>query len=316
MAVEKNERQCHWKTDRVIKRIIDISEQAYLHQKNRQLLIDKEGETVARVPIEDLAVLILQHPAIVISQSLIIACQENNVVIIFCDARHLPYSVIFPLTEGNSLHTKMLREQINVTLPIKKRIWQQIVTQKIAGQATTLKRLGKNSQTLEHLARQVKTGDREHHEAQAAQKYWHMLFGQEFRRDTEAEGINAMLNYGYAIMRAAIARAIVGSGLHPALGLQHHNQYNGLCLADDLMEPFRPWIDLLVFKIVEENSHATIETNTKQQLLALLSEPVTMQGKTMPMMVSCHYLTADLKRAFQDKTVTLKYPTRNFLESS
>ena len=99
----------------MIKRIIDISEQAYLHQKNRQLLIDKEGETVARVPIEDLAVLILQHPAIVISQSLIIACQENNVVIIFCDARHLPYSVIFPLTEGNSLHTKMLREQINIT---------------------------------------------------------------------------------------------------------------------------------------------------------------------------------------------------------
>ncbi len=300
----------------MIKRIIDISEQAYLHQKNRQLLIEKQGETVGTVPIEDLGVLILQHPAIVISQSLIITCQENNVVIVFCDARHLPYSVIFPLTEGNSLHTKTLREQIKITLPVKKRIWQQIVQQKIAGQATTLKRLGKNGQVLERLAENVKTGDRENHEAQAAQKYWRLLFGQEFRRDIEAEGINAMLNYGYAIMRAVVARAIVGSGLHPALGLQHHNQYNGLCLADDVMEPFRPWVDFLVFKIVEENPHPTIETETKQQLLALLSAPVSMQGKTMPMMVSCQYLTANLKRAFRDKTVTLKYPTLRFSEIS
>jgi len=125
----------------VIKRIIDVSEQAYLHLKHKQLLIDKKGETVASIPIEDLGVLILQHPAIVISQSAIIACQENNVVIVFCDARHLPYTVILPLTEGNSLHAKILREQIEITLPVKKRLWQQIVKQKITGQATTLRRL-------------------------------------------------------------------------------------------------------------------------------------------------------------------------------
>jgi CRISP-associated protein Cas1 len=183
------------------------------------------------------------------------------------------------------------------------------IRQKISGQATTLRRLGKNSVALEYLAKKVKTGDREHHEAQAAQKYWRLLFGQKFRRDTEAEGINALLNYGYAIIRGVIARAIVGSGLHPALGLQHHNQYNGLCLADDLMEAFRPWVDVRVFQIIEENPEAEVNTATKQKLLALLNEPVQMRGLAMPMMVACHYLTADLKRAFQDKTVKLDYLT-------
>lgn len=298
----------------MIKRVIDISEQAYLHLKNRQLLIDKKGETVANIPVEDLGVLILQHPAIVISQSAIVACQENNVVIVFCDARHLPYSVILPLVEGNKLHAKILREQINIALPVKKRLWQQIVKQKIAGQATTLSRFGKNGKVLEYLAKKVKTGDREHHEAQAAQKYWRLLFGSKFRRNIGAEGINAMLNYGYAIMRAVVARAIVGSGLHPALGLQHHNQYNGLCLADDLMEPFRPWVDFRVFQIMEENPEAEIETESKRKLLSLLSEPVKMRGLNMPMMVACHHLTADLKRAFQDKTVRLDYPILKAME--
>ena len=124
-----------------------------------------------------------------------------------------------------------------------------------------------------------------------------------------------MLNYGYAIMRAVVARAIVGSGLHPALGLHHHNQYNGLCLADDLMEPFRPWVDFQVCLMAEEHHRIEIETETKQKLLGLLSAPVEMQGKTMPMMVSCHYLTATLKKAFQDKTVKLDYPELAVRES-
>ena len=292
----------------MIKRIIDISEQAYVHMKHKQLYIDKKSETVAIIPIEDLGVLILQHPAIVISQSVIIACQENNVVIVFCDTRHLPYSVILPLTEGNSLHAKILKEQIQVPLPTRKRLWQQIVKQKITAQIKTLEDTGKNGKALKHLVKKVKTGDSENHEAQAAQKYWPLLMGKPFRRDTGADGINALLNYGYAILRAVVARAIVGSGLHPALGLHHHNQYNGLCLADDLMEPFRPWVDFQVCQLMAENDPVKIETETKTKLLALLSHPVEMQGLNMPMMVSCHYLTATLKRAFQDKKIKLDYP--------
>ncbi len=292
----------------MIKRIIDISEQAYVHMKHRQLLIDKEGKTVGKIPIEDLGVLIFQHPAIVVTQAVIIACQENNVVIVFCDSRHLPYSVVLPISEGHSLHTKVLRQQLAITTPTKKRLWQQIVKYKIREQANTLSLAGKNNKALLRLEGKVKTGDLQNHEAQAAKVYWRLLFGDEFRRDVDAEGLNSILNYGYAIMRAMVARAIVGSGLHPALGLHHRNQYNGLCLADDLMEPFRPWVDLTVYELFDESKTLEINTEIKQVLLGMLSKKVIWKGESMPLMIACHSLTADLKRAYQDTKEKLYFP--------
>lgn len=292
----------------MIKRVVDISEPAYLHVKNRQLLIDKEGKTVAQLPIEDLGVLILQNPAIVLTQALIVVCQQNNVVLIFCDEKHLPYSVILPLTEANNLHSKIIKEQIAVSLPTKKRLWQQVIKQKINGQAQVLKKLDKPFKPLELFAENVKAGDSDNLEAQAAQLYWRLLFGEDFVRDREAEGLNSLLNYGYAIMRAMVARAIVGSGLHPALGLQHHNQYDGLCLADDLIEPFRPWVDLIVYRLSESQSDLGVTRETKIPLLNLLSESVTWQGETMPLMVACHYLMADFKRCLSDSGMKLCYP--------
>jgi len=292
----------------MIKRVIDISEPAYLHQKHRQLLIDKNGKTVAQIPIEDMGVLILQHPAIVISQAVVITCQQNNVAIVFCDERHLPYSVLLPISEGNSLHSKIIQQQSSLTLPAKKRVWQQIVRHKISGQARVLKHLGKNAVALERLAENVKAGDPDNLEAQAAQKYWRLLFGDDFRRDTDADGINSLLNYGYAIMRAMVARAIVASGLHPALGVQHSNQYNGLCLADDVMEPFRPWVDLRVFQLALEHPELAVNQNTKQPFLKLLGESVRWNKQTMPLMVASHYLLADIKRAFDDKNQKILYP--------
>jgi CRISP-associated protein Cas1 len=292
----------------MIKRIIDISEAAYLHLKNKQLLIDKNSNTVGSVPIEDLGVLILQHPAIVITQSAIVACQYNNVVIVFCDNRHLPYSILLPLSDGHTLHNKILQTQVAVKTPTKKRLWQQIIKQKICEQVTTLRNLNKETKRLERLADKVKSGDTENHEAQAAKQYWRLLMGHVFRRNADKEGINALLNYGYAIMRAMIARAIVGGGLHPALGLHHHNQYNGLCLADDLMEPFRPWVDRIVYQIIQNNNNATVNQKTKQSLLELLSERVIWKDRGMPLMVACHYLIANLKEAYTDNTIKLHYP--------
>lgn len=292
----------------MIKRIVDISEQAYLHQQHQQLLIDKNGKTVAQIPIEDLGVLILQHPAIVITQAVVITCQQNNVAIVFCDARHLPYSVLLPISDGNSLHSKIIQQQINLSLPAKKRVWQQIVRHKISGQARVLKQAGKNAVALERLADNVKAGDPDNLEAQAAQSYWRLLFGEDFRRDTDAEGINSLLNYGYAIMRAMVARAIVASGLHPALGVQHSNQYNGLCLADDIMEPFRPWVDLQVYQLALQQPELAVNQTTKQPFLKLLGEQVRWGKQTMPLMVASHYLLADIKRAFEDKTQKITYP--------
>ncbi len=292
----------------MIKRIIDVSEQAYLHIKNKQLLIDRDGEAIGRVPVEDLGVVILQHPAIVISQAAIIACQQQGVVIVFCDACHLPYSVLLPLSDGHTLHTKIMREQIAISQPTKKRLWQQIVQQKINQQCETLKIFNKNSIQLDRLAKQVKTGDGGNHEAQAAQKYWLLLMGGGFRRDRAAEGVNALLNYGYAIIRAMVARAIVGSGLHPSLGLHHRNQYNGLCLADDLMEPFRPWVDRIVYRIARQQENPAISRETKAMLLQLLSQDVHWGGRIMPLMVASHYLVANLKQAFGDRKIKLDYP--------
>ena len=216
--------------------------------------------------------------------------------------------MLLPISEGNSLHSKIIQQQSSLTLPAKKRVWQQIVRHKISGQARVLKHLGKNAVALERLADNVKAGDPDNLEAQAAQKYWRLLFGDDFRRDTDADGINSLLNYGYAIIRAMVARAIVGSGLHPALGVQHSNQYNGLCLADDIMEPFRPWVDLRVFQMALEHPELAVNQNTKQPILKLLGESVRWNKQTMPLMVASHYLVADIKRAFADKSQKINYP--------
>ena len=293
----------------MIKRIVDISEQAYIHTKNRQLLIDKEGKTVGKIPIEDLGVLILQHSGIVITQRVIIDCQKNKVAIVFCDERHLPYSVILPVYDGHTLHQKVIQLQVSAKKPVTKRIWKQIVQQKIIEQEKTLSFTGTDTAVLSRLALKVKSKDAENHEAQAAQYYWPRLFGKPFRRDYEAAGVNSLLNYGYAVVRALVARAVVASGLHPAIGVHHHNQYNALCLADDLMEPFRPWVDWLVYQIWMENRKAEIDKYTKQNILRLLAETVYMNKKTMPMMVACHYLVADFKRCLDGSLDNIKYPT-------
>ncbi len=292
----------------MIKRIVDISQQAYIRAKHQQLLIDKEGETVGQIPIEDLGVLILQHPAIVITQAVVILCQQNNVAMVFCDKRHLPYSVILPVSDGHTLHQKVMQMQIDVNKPTTKRIWKQIVQQKITEQERTLSLMGVKTALLGQLASKVKSGDAENYEAQAAQHYWPRLFGKSFRRNYEAAGVNTLLNYGYAIIRALIARAIVASGLHPAIGIHHHNQYNSLCLADDLMEPFRPWVDRLVYQIWMEDKEAKIDKDTKQTILGLLSKTVYMNKKTMPMMIACHYLVADFKRCLDGSLKNIKYP--------
>jgi CRISP-associated protein Cas1 len=291
----------------MIKRIIDISEAAYLHLKQRQLCIDKQGKTVGKIPIEDLGVLILQHEAIVLTQQLIIACQKNKVAIIFCDEKHLPYSVILPIAEAHNLHNKVLKQQISITEPLRKRLWQQIVREKIRQQVMTLVLVDKDSARLQRLIKEVKTGDSGNCEAIAAQIYWKLLFGNQFRRDVDIEGVNSLLNYGYSIIRAMIARNICSTGLHPTLGLFHRNQYNALCLADDVMEPFRPWVDWLVYQMAQENQ-TTINQYSKQILLGLLSKEVVHEGKKMPLMVATHYLMANLKSCFNKERKVLNYP--------
>ncbi len=295
----------------MIKRIIEVSTPSYLHLKHQQLIIEQNKVEVASVPIEDIGALILEHSAIVISQPLIIACSQNKVAIIFCDDKHLPYSTILPIAEGNNLHQRILQQQINIRQPVKKRLWQQIIKQKIQNQANVLALFNKPSQPLQRLAKEVKSNDDGNREAIAAQYYWKALFGADFLRNQEGDGVNAILNYGYSIMRAMVARAICASGLHPALGLFHHNQYNALCLADDLMEPTRPWVDVIAYYLYQQNNNINITQGSKTPFLNLLSQPVQYQNKTVSLMVAIHYLMADLKRNYTQELNHLKYPVLN-----
>jgi CRISP-associated protein Cas1 len=293
----------------VIKRTVDISNAGYLHVRNRQLCLEREGATVAHLPVEDLGVLILDHAEIVISQKAIALCQQSNVVILFCDERHLPLSVTLPLWSGHSLHTRVLRTQIEMTQPTRKRLWQEIVKEKIRQQSLTLERTGYEAPSLIRLRKNVKSGDPENCEAQAARQYWRALMGDSFRRDISGDGVNSLLNYGYAVMRAMVARAIVGTGLHPALGLHHKNQYNGLCLADDLMEPLRPWVDWEVFEMKRRGLNLEIDRSTKPALLQLLAVNTRIGGRTTPLMVAAHSMAAALKAAMSGKK-RLLFPER------
>lgn len=291
---------------------MDIANPAYLKVRHKQLWIEERKGDTHSLPIEDLGVLILEDPAIVITQAALVACQEANIAVVICDRGHLPFSLILPMTQGHSLHAKILRQQVQLKLTNKKRLWQRIVRQKIKEQALTLTLCQKDAEKLYALIPRVRSGDSQNHEAQAAKIYWPLLFGSSFKRDVDGEGINALLNYGYAIIRALIARAIVAGGFHPALGLHHHNQYNGYALADDLMEPFRPWIDFLVFRSISdeqlEGSSIELTSNIKKHLLSLLSENVVWLKQTMPLLVASHYFVAQLKRAYQHKEIKLYFP--------
>ncbi len=294
----------------MIKRTVDISEQAFLHVEHKQLCVDKEGKTISRIAIEDLGILILQHPAIVTTQTVMVECQKNNVAILFCDERHLPLSILLPLWDGHSLHTKVLREQLSASEPTRKRLWQQIVRRKIQEQAVTLEHAGQSAKSLYRLRDKVKSGDLQNCEAQAARQYWTLLMGNNFRRHDEGDAVNSLLNYGYAIVRAMVARALVGTGLHPALGLHHKNQYNGLCLADDIMEPFRPWVDWLVYRWVKNGGNPIICKETKQLLLGIAGNNVILENREMPLMIAVHSVAARLKQALSDREGLVIYPER------
>lgn len=256
-------------------------------------MIEQEGEEAGSVPVEDLGVLIIDSPAVTCTQGLLVACWQANVVVVLCDEKHMPGALVQPLT-GHTLHQKILRQQVMASTSRKKRLWQQIVRAKIEGQAAVLRSVGAEYKGLLAMAARVRSGDVGNMEAQAARVYWLRLFGSQFRRDRDSEGVNALLNYGYAIVRAATARAIVGAGLHPALSIFHRNQYNSVALADDLVEPIRPLIDLRVREL-SDGGLLQLDRDAKARLLESLSWPVKMGESRFPLLVALHYYTANIR---------------------
>ena len=303
----------------MIKRTVEISTNGcYVHTKDEQLVIEKDGFKVGTVPIEDLGVLILDSPQLTITSSVMRSLAEQNVAVIFTDSKHLPSSLTIPFS-ANSIQTKVLNEQIAISLPTKKRLWAAIVAQKIANQARSLEICGGDGTALKEISNRVKSGDPENLEAYAAKLYWRKLFGDEFRRDREAADHNMFLNYGYAIVRAATARAIVGTGLHPSLGINHKNQYNPFPLADDLVEPLRPFVDVQVFRLVNDlvpgsdrfrvDGEFTLNRETKQVLLGLLADECEFAGRKSPLLVALGNYAASVKQMMTGETDKLLIPT-------
>lgn len=276
--------------------------------KNKQLVVERDGFEIETVPVEDIGVLILDNREITASQALLSACFEANVAVIVCDYRHMPSGIFMPL-EGNNLHSKTLAGQISADEPSKKRLWQNIISAKIRAQAKTLALAEINTSHLLALSKSVKSGDPENIEAQAARHYWQRLFGPDFRRDADAPGINTLLNYGYAIMRAAVARSIVGAGLHPALGIHHRNQYNAFALADDMMEPFRPSVDYIVRAITKEiSSTPELTPSMKREIIKTLGMECVIGGRTMPLIPALNLYAASVRKTLLGESRDAEIP--------
>lgn len=296
----------------MIKRTLFFGNPAYLSTKNEQIVIsypDKEQETKT-VAIEDIGVIVLENQQITITNGLLEKLTNNNVALINCDQYHLPIGLLMPLN-GHTEQTERFKNQINASVPLKKNLWQQTISAKIGNQAGLLKEKGIPCRKMELWAKEVTSGDALNHESRAAVFYWQNLIPIEnFTRGQKGMPPNNLLNYGYAILRAITARAIVSSGMLPTLGIFHRNKYNAYCLADDIMEPYRPYVDLIVCHIMEtEDSYNELTIEIKKQLLNIATIDVFIDGKNSPLMVAMSRTTHSLHECFEGTARKILFPT-------
>lgn len=310
----------------MIKKTLYFGNPAYLSLRNNQLVIKlpevesndtlpenfkKQAEVTK--PIEDIGVVVLENKRITVTSGLLEALLENNCAVITCDSHSMPVGLMLPLT-GNTTQNERFRDQLDASLPLKKQLWQQTIRQKILNQASVLKeKRGVNIGCMEVWANDVRSGDPDNLEGRAAAYYWKYMFPDipGFTRGREGVPPNNLLNYGYAILRAVVARGLVGSGMLPTLGIHHHNRYNAYCLADDIMEPYRPYIDALVVDIVNEMGYSIeLTKEVKARLLSIPVIDVVVSGRRSPLMIAVGQTTASLYKCFSGELRKILYPER------
>lgn len=307
----------------MIKKTLYFSNPAYLSLRNAQLVIKipavekndalpdhfKQQSEITK-PIEDIGLVVLDNKQITITSGLLEALLDNNCAVVTCDSKSMPTGLLLPLS-GNTTQNERFRHQLEASLPLKKQLWQQTIQAKIENQAIVLERCSNAESKCMHIwATQVKSGDSDNLEAHAAAYYWKNLFPfKGFVRHREGHAPNNLLNYGYAILRAIVARSLVGSGLLPTFGIHHHNRYNAYCLADDIMEPYRPFVDQLVCQfVVNESNYQELTPNIKRLLLTIPTLDVTINGKRSPLMVAVGQTTASLYKCFRGELRKIAYP--------
>jgi len=307
----------------MIKRTLYFGNPAYLHLDNKQLIVklpqvEKNQEMhenikktlAASIPIEDIGVVILDDKQLTITQALMAALLENNVALISCAENHMPSGLFLPLAV-NSVQNERYRTQLEASVPVKKQLWQQTVAAKIRNQAAMLKKYGQDASWLMKWAGDVRSGDPDNYEAQAAAYYWQHIFPEtlNFKRSRDGDAPNNLLNYGYAILRAVVARGLVATGLMPTLGIHHENKYNAYCLADDIMEPYRPFVDSVVCEIVYSGiDYTELNKDIKQKLLSIPAMDISIDGENSPLMVGLQRTTASLFKCFEGSAKKIIYP--------
>lgn len=293
----------------MLNRVLEICEEnRYLSLNRGFIVIKHDSEELGKVPLDDIGVLLLSAQGVSFSKNILNALAEKGCVTILCGKNYAPQSMVLPLYSHYHF-AKIIKNQIDASMPLKKRIWQQIVIQKIKNQALTLKLCKKDEsvQLVEKIASMVKSGDSENREAYAARMYWKALFGKDFIRDKNQPGINSFLNYGYAIMRSAMARAVCSSGLIPSLGIHHDNNLNQFALADDLFEIYRPMIDCIVYRIYSDDLQELTPEIKRKLTDALWVKVHTAEGDS-PAFQSMQYMTASYVHALEDKKAAIDLP--------
>ncbi|MFZ5939932.1 MAG: type II CRISPR-associated endonuclease Cas1 [Bacteroidota bacterium] len=293
----------------MLKRTIFITQPQHLSVKDHQLLAEsRESGEVRKVPVEDLGFLVIENQQVSLTPPLLNELNENNVAVVFCDQQHLPSSMLLNL-DGHHLQGELFRKQTGASEPLKKNLWKQVVEQKIRNQAGLLRIRKEEYRDLLTLAANVKSGDSSNQEGTAARLYWKRLIGESFIRDRYGAPPNSMLNYGYTILRAAVARALAGSGLLATLGIHHHNRYNAFALADDIMEPYRPFVDRVVCDLnLKHPGQRELTTEIKAALLEVLSADTRFGKNLRPLMVGLSSTTASLARCFSGEQRSIEYP--------
>lgn len=290
----------------MLKRTVEISTAGIgLRVQDAQLLVSRDGQLLSRIPIEDIGALVIDTTACTYTHSALVATANAGGVVVLCDEAHRPAGMFLP--QVNTLQAQRLAAQVVASKPLGKRLWKQLVQAKLRAQAWALPPNSPAKERLLQLARKVRSGDPENAEAQGARMYWPALFGNSFRRGVKEMPPNGLLNYGYAVLRAAVARAICASGLHPSLGLHHKNRSNLFCLADDLMEPLRPLVDQVVQRLFTEGA-MQLNRQTKRPLLEVLTMTVTMDDTAGPLGVALQGLATSLVRCYEGQARVLEIP--------
>jgi CRISPR-associated protein Cas1 len=271
-------------------------------------MVIEKGEETSTVPLSEVAVLLVSHPAVTYTNAVLSGMCANGGIFVLCNEKRMPAGMLLPL-DSHFIQTERFSSQAQASLPLKKQLWKQIVKAKVIAQGRLLESITGRDIGLSMLAEKVCSGDATNVEAQASRRYWGALFGKDFRRDHEGEGPNIFLNYGYGVLRATVARAVCSAGLHPSLGLHHHNRYNSFCLADDLMEPYRPAVDGIVFNLCKEKDIFLLDKEAKAFIVkSLIEKEFALDGESRRLFDASAHTASSLSAVFSAKRKTLLLP--------